>query len=147
MDRRIEAAAIRRLEAEYCPSTERFELEDWLAGQLFDTYHNLIPQGESSLFRFRNAAIVYVEETELLNVTRVIDKKVVEHCILLHNFLKKNYGVNKLGNRAEVEMELMLSEYDFELMAMQIVNELMEWYERMDLVSYVLEGERKQQKA
>lgn len=147
MNRRIEAAAIRKLEAEYCPSTERFELEDWLAGQLFDTYHNIHRIGYPNLLVFRKMVIVYVEETELLNITTIIGKDVVEHCILLSNFLKKNYGVDKLGNRAEVEMELMLSEYDFELMAVQIVDELMEWYERMDLVRYVLEREPKQQKA
>lgn len=147
MKKRVEAAAIKKLEAEYCPSTERFELEDWLAGQLFDTYHNILREGKPNLFRFRKAAIVYIEETELLNVTRIIEKDVVEHCILLSSFMKKNYGVNKLGNKADVEMELMLSEYDFELMAIQITNELMEWYEKMDLVSYVLEKEPKQQKA
>ncbi len=147
MNKQVEAAAIKKLEAEYCPSTERFDLEDWLAGQLFDTYHSLLRIGQSNLFRFRRAAVVYVEETELLNVTMIIGKDVVEKCILLSNFMKKNYGVNKLGNRADVEMELMLSEYDFELMAVQIVDELMEWYENMDLVSYVLEREPKQQEA
>lgn len=147
MNKRVEAAAIKKLEAEYCPSTERFELEDWIAGQLFDTYHNLTYTGQSSLFRFRKAAIVYIEKTELLNATRVIGKEVVEHCISISSFMKKNYGVSKLGNRADVEMELMLSEYDFELISVQIVSELMEWYERMDLVSYVLEREPKQQKA
>lgn len=143
MNRRSEAAAIRKLEAEYCPSTERFELEDWLAGQLFDTYHNIPRDGEPNLFRFREAVLIYVEETELLNTTMIIGKEVVEHCVLLSSFLEKNYGVTKLGNRADVEMELMLSEYDFELMAVQIVNDLMEWYETMDLVSYVLNKKAK----
>ncbi len=145
MNRRAEVAAIRRLEAEYCPSTERFELEDWLAGKLYDTYHDLVCEGIPDLFRFREAVILYVEENELINVTRLVDKKVVEHCLLLSDFLKKNYGVKKLGNRADVEMELMLSEYDFDLMAMQIVDDLMEWYETMDLVSFVLDKKPKQQ--
>lgn len=143
MNRRAEAAAIRRLEAEYCPSTERFELEDWLAGQLFDTYHNLLREGEPNLFRFHEAVILYVRDSELINVTRVIDKDVVERCLLLSDFLKKNYGVKKLGDRADVEMELMLSEYDFDLMAMQIVDDLMEWYEQMDLVNSVLKKKPK----
>lgn len=145
MIKRAEIAVIRRLEAEYCPFTERFELEDWLASKLYDTYHNLPHDENPDLFRFREAAILYVKENELINITRLIDKKVVEHCVLLSTFLKNNYGVKKLGNKAEVEMELMLSESDFELMAMQIVEDLMEWYETMNLVSLVLDKKPKQQ--
>jgi len=145
MNKRAEVAVIRRLEAEYCPFTERFELEDWLASKLYDTYHNLLHDEDPDLFRFREAAILYVKENELINITRLVDKKVVEHCVLLSNFLKKNYGVKRLGNRADVEMELMLSESDFELMAMQIVDDLMEWYETMDVVSFVLDKKPKQQ--
>lgn len=145
MNKRAEVAVIRRLEAEYCPFTERFELEDWLASKLYDTYHNLLHEKYPDLFRFREAAILYVKENELINITRLVDKKVVEYCVLLSNFLKNNYGVKRLGNRADVEMELMLSESDFELMAMQIVDDLMEWYETIDLVSCVLNKKPKQQ--
>lgn len=144
MNKRAEAAAIRQIEAEYSPATERFELEDWLAVQLFETYHNL-HAGSSELFRFREAVILYVPETELLNITILVDKNVVERCVLLSNFLDKNYGVNKLGNRADVEMELMLSEYDFELMAMQITDDIMEWYDTIDLVNWVLSKKSSQQ--
>lgn len=137
MDRRSEAASIRRLEAEYCPATEQFELEDWLAQQLFETYHN-IHEGTPELFKFREAVLLYVPTTELINATRVIGQDVMEHCILLSSFLYKNYGVKKLGNNAEIEMQLMLSEYDFELMAMQITSDLTAWYETMSLVKEVL---------
>lgn len=137
MDRRSEAASIRRLEAEYCPATEQFELEDWLAQQLFETYHN-IHEGTPELFKFREAVLLYVPTTELINATRVIGQDVTEHCILLSSFLYKNYGVKKLGNNAEIEMQLMLSEYDFELMAMQITSDLTAWYETMSLVKEVL---------
>lgn len=137
MNRRAEAAAVRRLEAEYCPSTESFELEDWLAQQLFETYHN-IHEGSPEIFKFREAVILYAPSTELINATRLLGSDLTEHCILLSGFLYKNYGVKKLGNKAEVEMELMLSEYDFELMALQITNDLVAWYENMSLVKNVL---------
>lgn len=137
MNKRAEAAAVRRLEAEYCPSTEPFELEDWLAMQLFETYHN-IHEGVPELFRFREAVILYEPSTELINATRLIGSSVSEHCVLLSAFLYRNYGVKKLGNKAEVEMELMLCESDFELMAMQITTDLITWYQNMSLVDNVL---------
>lgn len=137
MTRREEAAAIKRLEAEYCPATERFELEDWVAQQLFDTYHS-IHDDEPCFFKFREAVLIYFPTSEIINATRLIDKNVTEHCTLLSAFLYKNYGVRRLGNKAEVEMELMLSEYDFELMAMQIVEDLIAWYDNMSLVNCVL---------
>ncbi len=139
MNRQAEAAAIKRLEAEYSPATERFELEDWVAQQLFDTYHNLT-ENQSALFRFREAVIIYVPTTELFNITRLVDKNITEHCILLSNFLHKNYGVRKLSNKAEVEMALMLSEHDFELMSMQIVTDMLHWYDLMTLANEVLMG-------
>ena len=139
MDKRTEAATIRRLEAEYSPATERFELEDWLAQQLFETYHN-INEGTTELFKFREAVILYIPSTELINTTRLIDNNVTEHCILLSGFLYKNYGVKKLGNKADIEMQLMLSEFDFELMSLQITNDLIAWYDNMSLVSEVLTG-------
>lgn len=139
MNRQAEAAAIKRLEAEYSPATERFELEDWVAQQLFDTYHNLT-ENQSALFRFREAVIIYVPTTELFNITRLVDKNITEHCILLSNFLHKNYGVHKLSNKAEVEMALMLSEHDFELMSMQIVTDMLHWYDLMTLANEVLMG-------
>lgn len=144
MDRRTEAAAIRKLEAEYSPATERFELEDWLAQQLFDTYHN-VNEENSELFKFRESVIVYVPSTELINATRLIDNNVTEHCILLSEFLYKNYGVKKLGNKADIEMQLMLSEADFELMSLQITNKLIVWYENMSLMNEVLFGCQKRQ--
>lgn len=137
MNKRAEAAAVRRLEAEYCPSTERFELEDWLAQQLFETYHN-IHEGSPELFKFREAVILYVPSTELINATRLLGNDVTEHCTLLSGFLYKNYGVKKLSNKADIEMQLMLSEYDFELMALQITNDLVVWYDNMSLVGDVL---------
>jgi|DEB0MinimDraft_3_1074331.scaffolds.fasta_scaffold07684_3 hypothetical protein len=137
MNRQAEAAAIRRLEAEYTPATERFELEDWIAGQLFDTYHD-IHEGHSILFRFREAVLLYVPTTELINVTVLVGKNVVEHCVLLSQFLQKNYGVSRLGNKADIEMALMLSEHDFELMAMQIVEDLVTWYDKVSCVKDVL---------
>lgn len=136
MNRQAEAAAIKRLEAEYSPATERFELEDWVAQQLFDTYHNLT-ESRSALFKFREAVIIYVPTTELFNITRLVDKDITEHCILLSNFLHKNYGVRKLSNKAEVEMALMLSEHDFELMSMQIVTDMLHWYDLMTLANEV----------
>jgi hypothetical protein len=139
VNRQAEAAAIKRLEAEYSPATERFELEDWVAQQLFDTYHNLT-ENQSALFRFREAVIIYVPTTELFNITRLVDKNITEHCILLSNFLHKNYGVRKLSNKAEVEMALMLSEHDFELMSMQIVTDMLHWYDLMTLANEVLMG-------
>jgi hypothetical protein len=137
VNRQAEAAAIKRLEAEYSPATERFELEDWVAQQLFDTYHNLT-ESQSALFRFREAVIIYVPTTELFNITRLVDKNITEHCILLSSFLHKNYGVRKLSNKAEVEMALMLSEHDFELMSMQIVTDMLHWYDLMTLANEVL---------
>jgi hypothetical protein len=145
MNKRAEAAAVRRLEAEYCPSTERFELEDWLAHQLFETYHN-IHDGSSELLRFREAVILFVPSSELINATRLLGSNVTEHCILLSSFLYKNYGVKKLSNKADIEMQLMLSEYDFELMALQITNDLVAWYENMSLVKDVLSMTQEQQK-
>jgi hypothetical protein len=145
MNMRAEAAAVRRLEAEYCPSTERFELEDWLAQQLFDTYHN-VHEGVPELFKFREAAILYVPSTELINATRLIGSDITEHCLLLSVFLFKNYGVKKLTNKADIEMQLMLSEYDFELMSVQIANDLVAWYENMSLVKDVLSKTQEQQK-
>lgn len=145
MNKRAEAAAVRRLEAEYCPSTERFELEDWLANQLFETYHN-IHEGSPELFKFREAVILYIPSTEIINATRLLETDVTEHCVLLSSFLYKNYGVKKLSNKADIEMQLMLSEYDFELMALQIANDLVAWYENMSLVKDVLSMTQKQQK-
>lgn len=138
MNRQADARVVRSIEAKYSPATEKFELEDWLAQQLFDTYHNL-HGGEPELFRFRDSVLLYAPETELINGTMLIGKDVTEHCVLLSSFLYKNYGVKKLGNKADVEMQLMLSEFDFELMAMQITDDLVTWYENMHLVKEVLE--------
>lgn len=138
MNRQAEAAAIRRLEAEYTPATERFELEDWIAEQLFDTYHD-VHEGYPALFRFREAVFLYVPTTELINVTMLVGKDVIERCVLLSQFLQQNYGVSKLGNKAGIEMALMLSEHDFELMAMQIVEDLVTWYDKVSCVKDVLD--------
>ena len=137
MTRHLEAAAIRRLEAEYSPATEKFELDNWVAEQLYDTYHNL-HNDKTSLFKFKEAVLIYVPTTELINVTRFIDKDVTEHCTLLSEFLYKNYGVKKLGNKADIEMALMLSELDFKLIALQISKDLITWYDNMTLVKDVL---------
>lgn len=145
MNKRAEAAAVRRLEAEYCPSTERFELEDWLANQLFETYHN-VHEGGPELFKFREAVILYIPSTEIINATRLLGSNVTEHCVLLSSFLYKNYGVKKLSNKADIEMQLMLSEFDFELMALQITNDLVAWYENMSLVKDVLSMTQEQPK-
>jgi hypothetical protein len=138
MNRHTDARVVKKIEAEYAPATEKFELEDWLAQQLFETYHNLC-EDESQLFRFRDSVVLYAPETELINATMLVGKNVTEHCILLSSFLYKNYGVKKLGNKADVEMQLMLSEHDFELMAMQITDDLTAWYDNMHLVKKVLE--------
>lgn len=138
MDRHADARIVRKIEAEYLPATEKYELEDWLAQQLFETYHNIC-EYEPQLFRFRDSVILYMPETELINATMLIGKDVTEHCILLSNFLYKNYGVKKLDNKADIEMQLMLSEHDFELMAVQITDDLIAWYDNMHLVKEVLE--------
>jgi hypothetical protein len=142
MDRHTDAKVVRRIEAEYSPATEKFELEDWLAQQLFDTYHNLY-EGKPELFRFREAVLLYAPQTELINATRLIENDVTEHCILLSGFLYKNYGVKKLNDKADVEMQLMLSEHDFELMAVQITDEISAWYETVSSMKEVLSMKRK----
>lgn len=139
MNRQADARILRRIEAEYSPATENFELEDWLAQQLFETYHEITDGNEPQLFRFREAAIVYFPDTELINATMLINKNITEHCILLSGFLYTNYGVKKLQNKADAEAQLMLSEYDFELMSVQITNDLIAWYDNMHLVKEVLE--------
>ena len=138
MNKHADAKVIKRIEAEYSPATEKFELEDWLAQQLFDTYHNTC-EYESHLFRFRDSVLLYAPQTELINATMLIGKDITEHCILLSTFLYNNYGVRKLSNKADIEMQLMLSECDFELMAMQITDDLLTWYSNMHLVKEVLE--------
>ncbi len=142
MDRHTDAKVVRRIEAEYSPATEKFELEDWLAQQLFDTYHNLY-EGDTELFRFREAVLLYAPRTELINATRLIESDVTEHCILLSGFLYKNYGVKKLNHKADVEMQLMLTEHDFELMAIQITDEIIAWYETVSSMKEVLGMKRK----
>jgi hypothetical protein len=142
MDRQTDARIVRRIEADYSPATEKYELEDWLAQQLFDTYHNLY-EGESELFRFREAVLVYAPQTELINSTRLIENNVTEHCILLSGFLYKNYGVKKLNHKADVEMQLMLMEHDFELMAVQITDEIIAWYETVSAMKEVMTMKQK----
>ena len=137
MDRHTDAKVVRRIEAEYSPATEKFELEDWLAQQLYDTYHNLY-KGEPELFRFREAVLLYAPQAELINATRLVEEDITEHCILLSSFLYKNYGVKKLNDKADVEMQLMLSEHDFELMAVQITDELITWYETVSCMQEVM---------
>jgi hypothetical protein len=143
MSRQSEAAAIRRLESEYSPATEFYELEEWLGHQLYDTYHNL-HGGEPELFRFREAVLLYVPTTELINATRLVYKDVTEHCVILSGFLYKNYGIRNLGNRADVEMQLMLSEHDFDLMALQIASDLIAWYDNVSLMLSVSARQQKQ---
>jgi hypothetical protein len=143
LDRCTDAKVVRRIEAEYSPATEKFELEDWLAQQLFDTYHNLY-ENEPEIFRFREAVLLYAPQTELINATRLIESDVTEHCILLSGFLYKNYGVKKLNHKADVEMQLMLTEHDFELMAIQITDELTAWYETVSSMKEVMAMKQKQ---
>ena len=143
MTRQSEPAAIRRLESEYSSTTELFELEEWVAQQLYNTYHNM-HDGESELFRFREAVLLYVPTTELINATRLVYKDVTEHCVILSGFIYKNYGVKKLGNRAGVEMQLMLSEHDFDLMAIQIASDLIAWYDNVSLMLSVSARQQKQ---
>ena len=143
MDRHTDAKVVRRIEAEYSPATEKFELEDWLAQQLYDTYHNLY-ENEPEIFRFREAVLLYAPQTELINATRLVENDVTEHCILLSGFLYKNYGVKKLNHKADVEMQLMLVEHDFELMAIQITDELTAWYETVSSRKEVMAMKQKQ---
>jgi hypothetical protein len=142
VDRHADAKVVRKIEAEYSPATEKFELEDWLAQQLFDTYHNLY-EGSPEIFRFREAVLLYAPQTELINATRLIESDVTEHCILLSGFLYKNYGVKKLNHKADVEMQLMLTEHDFELMAIQITDEIIAWYETVSSMKEVLTMKQK----
>ena len=143
MDRHTDAKVVRRIEAEYSPATKKFELEDWLAQQLFDTYHNLY-EGDPELFRYREAVLLYVPQTELINATRLIESDVTEHCVLLSGFLYKNYGIKKLNHKADIEMQLMLTEHDFELMAMQITDEITAWYETVSSMKEVARMKQKQ---
>jgi len=143
LDRHTDAKVVRRIEAEYSPATEKFELEDWLAQQLYDTYHNLY-ENEPEIFRFREAVLLYAPQTELINATRLVENDVTEHCILLSGFLYKNYGVKKLNHKADVEMQLMLVEHDFELMAIQITDELTAWYETVSSMKEVMAMKQKQ---
>jgi len=139
VSKQSEAAAIRRLEAEYSPRNERFELEDWIAEQLFNTYND-IEETESILFRFREAVFIYVRSNEIFNATRLVNNKAVDYSILLSGFLHRNYGVSKLANNKDIEKSLILTELDFELMSMQIVDDFIYWYEEVSLVKEVLEG-------
>lgn len=138
MSKQSEAAVIRRLEAEYSPCNERFELEDWIAEQLFNTYND-IEDAESVLFRFREAVFIFVRSNEIFNATRLVGGKAVDYSILLSGFLNRNYGVSKLANNTDIEKTLILTEFDFELMSMQIVDDFIFWYEEVSLVKQVLE--------
>lgn len=137
MNRQKTAAAIKRIEAKYAPATNRFELEDWISQQLSDTYHNL-QDNEPVMFRFREAVLYYFPTTELINITRLVNKDITEHCVLLSGFLYKNYGVKSLTNKADAETALMLSQFDFELMAVQISEDLITWYETVSLALSVI---------
>lgn len=138
MNRQEDIKTVKRIEAEYSPATEKFELEDWLAQQLADTYHG-VSDSESQLFRFRESVLLYAPETELINATILVGGHVSEHCILLSSFLYSNYGVKKLSTSDKSKRQLLLATHDFELMSMQITDDLIAWYETMSLAKSVLD--------
>lgn len=131
MSLKSEVETIRCLEARYAPLTTHGELDGWLSAQLMKSYHNLHDE-EGVVFRFREAIIRYVPDSELINATKLVGKDITEHCLLIEKFMYNNYGIRKLNyKRAGCPIQLALD--DFVLMGKQIANELITWYENTSL--------------
>lgn len=138
MDLKAEVETIRHLEARYAPVTTHGELDDWLAAQIMKSYHNLHNE-EPVVFRFREAVILYIPESELINATRLVGKDITEHCLLVERFMYNNYGIRRLNYRG-VGCPIQLALEDFELIGMQLANELIAWYQNISLASNKLDS-------
>lgn len=139
MDLKAEVETIRRLETRYAPITTHGELDEWLAAQLLKSYHDIHDQ-EPAVFRFREAVILYVPDSELINATRLVGKNITEHCLLVERFMYNNYGIRRLNYKgAGAPIQLVAD--DFELMGMQLANELIAWYQNTSLASSKLDSE------
>lgn len=123
-------AVIKKIEQEYSSSAERWELEDWMAQQLFDEYKTF-EKNEQQMFRFGDAVILYLPRSSTFNVTRIYDQNVLEHAVPVQEYLYRYYGINRV---CDVKTDLKFSESDFELMAMQLADDIVSWYENITLV-------------
>jgi len=123
-------AEIKRIEAEYSSSAERWELEDWMSQQLFDHYRKDAELNEE-MFRFGDAVVMYLPKSLTFNITRILDRNVLEHSVSLQQYLYSHYGIQHV---CEIKTDLKFSESDFELMAMQLAEDIVGWYENITLV-------------
>lgn len=130
MTRHEDLLAIRKIERQYETTAERWELEDWICQQLFDLYHGEVDEGPI-IFRFGEAVIMFAPSLNLFNVTRIYMENVIESSISISMFLEENYGIKQF---AEAKPSVQFSDTDFELMAIQITEEILSWYENMTLV-------------
>jgi len=125
-----ELAEIRRIEELHTACGERWELEDWIAQQLYDHYKGDLHYYFSG-FRFWDAVLIYQSCRSQFSITRIVGDSVIDRTFPVSQFLHTNYGIEEL---TEVNAELAFSESDFELMAMQMTEEIVSWYDNMTMV-------------
>jgi hypothetical protein len=126
-ERNTLAADIEKLSKLYNPEVARLDLDNWIFNVLNQTYRN---KAEKELFRlqFKGASILYVPSIETFNLCKTIETKsstkVEEVSLDLGVYLDFHYGIRSL---ADARATLTFSEFDFELMALQIAEAIEKW--------------------
>ncbi len=123
--------SIKNLLQEYAPQTMRYELEEWVATKLFDTYHdNEDPHNDS--IRFNDTVIKYLPGKGYFNIIKPIEDSITEFSLSVNMMLSTYYGADSLKTARK---SLSLMEADFELLAMQLTDEFFNFESNINLVA------------
>lgn len=133
MNRLKDLEEIRKILFDYCPEKTKYDLEQWVLSILLNTYIGVNFKDVDTLtFKFNNTNIMYLTECNVFNLLKVSEKnKVLDCSLMLSSFLKENYG---LATLQDVDKLLLLSDDDFDLMASQLAQQIIDWDENVVLL-------------
>lgn len=133
MSRLKDLEEINRILFEYCPEKTKYDLEQWVLSVLLNLYIGIKSKDiDTFSFKYNRTNILFITEHNVFNLLKVSDKnKVLECSLILSSFLKDNYGLTTLQ---DVDKLLLLSNDDFDLMASQLAQLIIEWDENAILL-------------
>jgi hypothetical protein len=135
MERLAISHEISRILTEYSPFTTRFELENWVQDQLEWCFDGLACPSVEHNIKYQGAYIKFLRDTRLFNLTKLTDNSELLECSLpLRNFLIENYGVDTWE---EEDSGLRFASCDFELMAMQLTEIMIDWCAHVEFINTV----------
>jgi len=135
MERLAISQEVSRILNEYNPHTTKFELESWVQDQLEWCYADLsCPSLETSI-KYQGVHIKFLRESYMFNVIKLTENsELIECTIPLRNFIEENYGVENLTIE---DCGVRFASCDFELMAIQLTEMIVDWCAHVELVDAV----------